>query len=121
MGDTLTVGFGFKSYNPRRYGRPWGAIVTFTGTSAQFDFSAGSFLGRPEEGGRVVIRCRPGDIVAKGQRDKNAKNTENSWYVVQEGGETLAVTRAGAFDHWTERQERFVKRKIGPPLKAKKG
>jgi hypothetical protein len=102
--NNLSVKFDFGPYNFRRYSKPWGAVVTFDGVKAQYDFSRGAYLG-DDMGGKVVIACSPGDIVAKGQRDnRKPKHTDNTWYVVDDDGSTRAIDRAAAFEHWQNRQ-----------------
>jgi hypothetical protein len=101
----IRVSFEFGGYNFRRYGKPWGAVVTFNGAKPQYDFGAGSYLG-DDSGGRVVVICRPNDIVACGQRDfRKAQKTENDWYVVEADGTSRSVSRAEAYDLWCATQE----------------
>ncbi|MDR2054482.1 MAG: hypothetical protein LBQ10_01220 [Desulfovibrio sp.] len=101
---TITVSFEIGAYNHRRYSKPWGAIVTFDGPKPQYNFDAAAYLG-DDTGGRVIVQCRVGDIVARGQRDnRNPKYTENNWCIVEDGGKTRTVDKAEAYDHWTARQ-----------------
>lgn len=100
----ITVTFPVSPYNSRRYGKPWGAVITFDGAKPRYDFSAGSYLG-DSGGGEIVIICRAGDIIARGQRDnRNPKYTENEWHVVSDDGSPQAVSQADAFRHWSGRQ-----------------
>lgn len=55
-----------SSYNDRRYGKPWMAIVT-TSLTRGFDFL--DWAGFPGSAGRFVFSADPGTMVAYGQKD----------------------------------------------------
>lgn len=100
---TNRLEFKRDGYNSRRYGKPWGARVTFDDRAkAQYDF-IGSYVG-DDGGGIVVISCNDGDIVAVGQRDNRGGRTENSWYVV-ENGEAREVSKEEAYKLFIQRKE----------------
>jgi hypothetical protein len=102
--NPTTVSWEYSSYNPRRYSKPWGARVTFKGATPSYDFNVSTYLG-DDNGGRLVIVCNPGDIVARGQRDtRQAKKTENIWYVINADGTATEVSRTAAYDHWQAAQ-----------------
>lgn len=81
----------FGEYNSRRYGRPWGATVSFVGGRLEYDFSGGNFAN-----GDVIISCKPGDIVACGQKDNRGSGTENYLFVMEEDGSMRKIERGEA-------------------------
>lgn len=86
------------SYNDRRYGKPWIAIVDFS-ANAQGDYVWGDFVGRPGDAGLLVLEATPGDIIAKGQRDnRKPSNSTTQFYQLQTDG-TLGpeITKAEAY------------------------
>lgn len=103
----MYISIEFGSYNFRRYGRPWGAILTFDAKGKpQYEF-VGSYLGS-DRGGELVINAEPGDLIAYGQRDHRGGNTENHWAIVT-GDETAeepytSVSRSEAFKYFLSRQ-----------------
>lgn len=97
MATTITI--NIPPYNRRRYSKPWGARITFAGAKAEYDFSAGTYLG-DDSGGKIIISCNPGEVIAHGQRDNRGNGTTNSWYVVNDDGGTTTTDKAGAFAHW---------------------
>lgn len=54
------------SYNERRYGKPWMAILT---TSTTKDFSWLQWEGRPGCSGEFSFSAEPGTLLAYGQKD----------------------------------------------------
>jgi hypothetical protein len=109
--SAITVTETFRAYNDRRYGKPWGAIITFTAAKPEYNFKAGSYLGGCM-GGEVVIQCQPGDLVAIGQKDfRNPRKTDNDWYVVGQDGTLSGIDRADALRHYQAEQ----KRRANPP------
>ena len=59
-----------NTYNHRRYGKPWIAVVDFAG-NAKGDFAWGDWTGDHFNGGAGVLSivANPGDIIARGQKD----------------------------------------------------
>jgi hypothetical protein len=102
MSTSITISFDIDPYNSRRYSKPWGATVTFDGARAKYNFSAGSYLGT-DKGGRLIISCNHGDIIARGQKDNRKYRPWNNWYVVQEDGSHRPVNQAEAYDHWVSK------------------
>ncbi|XID91023.1 hypothetical protein ACF3MZ_21225 [Paenibacillaceae bacterium WGS1546] len=101
----MRVKIEYGSYNSRRYGKPWGAKVSFEGAKLSYDFAAGSFLG-DDRGGNVYIDCEPGDVVAAGQKDnRNPRYTENKLYIVQKDGSLAEIDKVTALEHWEQRQK----------------
>jgi hypothetical protein len=91
------------TYNPRRYGNPWIAKASF-GPDGKPAYEFGSWIGRPGEAGVLRIEAEPGDVIARGQRDRGGAG-DTEYNVLQEDG-TLgpALTRAEAWEHDTARQ-----------------
>lgn len=55
-----------ESYNDRRYGKPWMAIIT---TSLTRDFAFVDWDGRPGCAGQFTFSAEPGTLLAYGQKD----------------------------------------------------
>ena len=96
----------YGSYNSRRYGRPWAAIITFDGTGrANYNFGAGTYLGN-DEGGELIITAQPGDIIAAGQKDnRKPQNSTNDWYLVGDTNELIGISRADAFRQYKKNRQ----------------
>jgi hypothetical protein len=100
MSTTITVSWNIDSYNSRRYSKPWGARIEFNETKPKYNFSFGQYLG-DDTGGRIIISCNPGDIVAHGQKDnRKPKDSINRLYIVNADGSKMLTDQAGAYDHW---------------------
>ncbi|MBJ6361552.1 hypothetical protein ACFOQM_09665 [Paenibacillus sp. GCM10012307] len=94
----------YSSYNSRRYGKPWGAVIKFVGAKPQYDFQTGTYIG-DEKGGLVIINCVSGDVIASGQKEKRGRNTSNTWYIVQDDGSLLPANKEEAYMHYNSKQE----------------
>lgn len=99
-----------SSYNHRRYGKPWIAIVDFTDTKGEFKF--GDWVGSHGDSGMLMIKAEPGTIIASGQKDfRQPKNSAPDWYVVVESGGNSRHTdklqklddKVSAFKLWREK------------------
>lgn len=95
----VTVSDSFPAYNERRYGKPWGAVITFDGTKAKYDF-VGTYMSKAGDAGDVVIECMAGDIVAFGRKDNRSNNTYNEWYIVGSNGELQSVDKKAAYEYY---------------------
>lgn len=95
----------FSSYNQRRYGRPWIAVVTSWPVGGKPEIRWGSYLGdsRNGEGGEAEIEAEPCDIVRWGQKDNRGGNTEANWGIVQADGHTLSCDAKEARQAWENR------------------
>jgi hypothetical protein len=92
----------FGSYNDRRYGKPWGARITFPdGIRPKYDF-AGHW-----DGTSVVINAEAGEVLAFGQKDHRGKHHENRWYIVQADGTLEETTEPQA--------RRYLTAAVRPP------
>lgn len=75
-----------SSYNDRRYGKPWIAVIDFT--SGKPGYKWGDWIGTPGGEGVLTIQANPGNIIAKGQKDnRKPRNSAPSFYVVTLDGE----------------------------------
>ena len=93
----------FSYYNQRRFSKPWGALITFEGAKAKYDF-CGSFLGNENDGGKVYIPCKPGDIVAFGQKDNRGNQSKNDFYVVHGDYSIEQIDKSAAYEYWTQKE-----------------
>ena len=101
----MTIEIPYNCYNARRYGTPWGALVTYVNGKAQYNFEAGCYHGT-DRGGIVVINCAEGDIIASGQKDhRRPDHSENTMYIVRDGA-ARKVDRAEAYHHWQARESK---------------
>lgn len=99
----MRVSQEFKSYNQRRYGRPWIAKITSWPVGGKPEVAWGSYLG-DDNGGEVEIEAVPGDIVRTGQKDHRGGNTDASWYIVQADGSLSSSDAAESRKAWDARQ-----------------
>uniref|UniRef100_A0A6M3JS90 Uncharacterized protein n=1 Tax=viral metagenome TaxID=1070528 RepID=A0A6M3JS90_9ZZZZ len=86
-----------KSYNQRRFGRPWIASVDFS--TAKGEFSFGEWTGDHYNGGEGVlsIDAAPGYIIARGQKDnRQPKNSAPDFFVVRVDGTLSELGDKGA-------------------------
>lgn len=63
-----TIRIDTQSYNERRYGKPWIAVMDFTVPSKPA-YIFGDFLGAAGDAGELSIDVEPGDVIARGQKD----------------------------------------------------
>jgi len=75
------------SYNARRYGKPWIAVVDFK-ANIKGEYAWGEWIGDARNGsaGMLIITTHEGDIVARGHKDfRQSKNSAPRFYQVREG------------------------------------
>lgn len=92
-----------ESYNERRYSSPWCAAVTFpSGPKAVYSF--GDATGKWGKEGLLRVACRPGDIIAWGQKDlRRPGNSEHNLLVMLDNGRMKTVEKTEAFRLWQEK------------------
>lgn len=105
------------SYNSRRYGKPWLALVTFPTPQAVYTF--GDWVGEPGRQGLLLLDVNAGDIFAWGQKDmRKPANSAPSFFIVpdtvtgiftdfdslKEAG-FVRVTKKDAFLHFSAKKE----------------
>lgn len=93
------------SFNDRRYGKPWIASVSFA-NGCKADFTFGDWIGsHGSEGLLVLDPVKPGDVIARGQKDSRgrASNSSPDYYSIDELGEPIPLaTPAAAYRAWRE-------------------
>lgn len=85
------------AYNDKRYGAPWCAKVTFpTGPKPVYTFGESS--GKWGKAGVMVLACKPGEIIAWGQKDhRRPADSEHNILHMQPDGGMVNVTVAEAY------------------------
>jgi hypothetical protein len=84
---TMEITKATDSYNERRYGKPWIAVVDYS-SSRKGEFKFGDWQGRPGQSGELYITCEPGDIIAVGQKDfRKPRNSAPEYHQVNGVGE----------------------------------
>lgn len=95
----MIVSKAFGSYNPRRYGKPWGTRITFQGVKPVYSFDG------HWDGEAVLIEAEPCSVVAFGQKDMRKGYGENKWFIVSADGELHPCTEAQARKYLMQPQE----------------
>jgi hypothetical protein len=99
---TVVASMDWSGENPRRYGRPWIAKVTYwkPGRPApKIDF-CGAFIGDVQSGGRLEIEATPGTFVRFGQKDYRGGNSVSGWGVVESDGSITLVEQEVVLAHF---------------------
>lgn len=100
----LRVALEFDGCNPRRYSRPWIAVVTDWPVGGRATLEWGEFLGRNGDAGEVEILARPGDVVRWGQKDRRRPDkSESHWGIVEADASVREVDEPEARRHWAGR------------------
>lgn len=107
--NRLATGYWEKetvSYNERRYSAPWCAKVSFpSGPKAVYDF--GDSTGKWGKAGLLRVECKPGDIIAHGQKDlRRPGNSDHTMLMMLPNGRMKEVDKTEAFRIWQERASR---------------
>ena len=94
-----------SSYNERRYSSHWCAKVSFpSGAKASYEF--GDSTGKWGKPGLLRVECKPGDIIAWGQKDLRCPgNTYHTLLVMLPNGRMKEVDKIEAFRLWQKRQQ----------------
>lgn len=104
--NRLATGFWEKetgSYNERRYSSPWCARVSFP-HGAKAEYSFGDSTGKWGKSGLLRVECKPGDIIAHGQKDlRRPGNSDHTLLVMLPNGRMKEVDKTEAFRLWQER------------------
>lgn len=101
----MIVEIALTCFNHRRYGRPWGALLTFDGIRPVYKFSAARWTGgRRGEAGDLVFDVNPGDVIAHGQHDIRKGYGSKEIAIVQDDGSLVTVTESIARKHFHARQ-----------------
>lgn len=84
MSNGKRVAISFRSYNPRRYSRPWIARVVVWAVGKKPELEFGHYVG-DDDGGEAEIIAYPGNIIRYGQRDgRRPDKSINEWAVVED-------------------------------------
>jgi hypothetical protein len=86
------------SYNERRYGKPYIALVDFS-KNPKGACQWGDWVGQVGCEGLLVIDANPGDVVMHGQKDNRGNDSECRYAIVTEGGSLTHVTKPEAYKH----------------------
>lgn len=99
------------SYNHRRYGKPWIAVVSYENPGNP-TYQFGDYIGDSTGGcGERSVECKAGDVLAKGQKDvRNGRGGASDFGVVDADGSV----RWG-FTVVTAREEAKAIRAAGSP------
>lgn len=85
----------FRSYNEKRYSKPWIARVTKWPIGSSAELSFGHYLGTMN-GGEAEILAKVGDVVRWGQKDNRGPHTVARWGIVEPDGSVRECTEAEA-------------------------
>lgn len=84
-------------YNDRRYAAPWCARVTGV-TNGKLDYAFGDSTARHGSSGLLRVACKPGDIIAWGQRDlRKPANSEHQILRMRDDGRMIEIDRTEAY------------------------
>jgi len=82
----MKIEINTSSYNERRYGKPWIAVVDFK-DDPKGVFKFGTWVGTAGSDGLLLLDPEPGEIVARGQKDnRNPKYSAPDWYAIDSEG-----------------------------------
>jgi hypothetical protein len=82
----MEITINTTSYNERRYGKPWIAVVDYS-TNRKGDFKFGDWVGKIGGEGECYVTAEPGDIIAHGQKDfRKPRNSAPDYYFVEADG-----------------------------------
>jgi hypothetical protein len=94
-----------RSYNDRRYGKPYIATIDFT-ADPRGVATWGTWVGSPGEDGLLIIDAEPGDILMIGQKDFRGRNSAPEYrQVLPDGSRSEVMTKAAAFKAAAQKAE----------------
>jgi hypothetical protein len=86
------------AYNPRRYSAPWCARVTGTKARGELVYEFCDSTARHGSSGMLRAPCKPGEIVAWGQKDmRNPSRSDHVLLVMGDDGGMTEIDRTEAF------------------------
>ena len=85
------IAYEFDSYNHRRYGRPWAAVVELTedDTKLSYDFSLRTTVLADNDGDAGVLEIHdvlPNQVLVIGQKDYRGKKSKKQFFIVSPDG-----------------------------------
>jgi hypothetical protein len=111
----MKIAITYKSYNSRRYGKPWIARIISWPTGKQPDLEWGVYVGH-DKGGFAEIEATPGSIIRDGQKDHRKPHAStNDWSVVEEDGSLRQVTPLEARKIWDAKPHMFTPSPMAQP------
>lgn len=91
------------SYNERRHGAFWCAAVSF-GDGPKPIYTWGESTGKWGQAGMLRVPCKPGDIIAWGQKDNRRPDKSDHYLLImQEDGSMVETDKTAAWKHWQEK------------------
>lgn len=94
-----------KSYDERRYGKPWIARVEFI-ESPKGEYQFGIWIGEAGHPGLLQVDVKPGDIIAKGRKDfRKPQYSTKDFHIVRDDytiDEDAVMSFGTAFKLWRE-------------------
>lgn len=92
-----------SAYNERRCSSPWCARVSFP-EGAKADYEFGESTGTWGKSGLMRVPCRPGDIIAWGQKDlRRPGNSDHTIAQMRPDGSMETIDNTEAFRRWNSR------------------
>ena len=97
-----------EPYNPKRFGRPWVAVLTLEGRAdlqyewGQYEYIADSYGGS----GRLELYVQPGQAVLVGQTDHRGNKSKRDYYIVGPFKMLMSRTKREIIDHLREEKEK---------------
>lgn len=91
----MRVTVEFRTYNTRRYSRPWIAKIKDWPIGKPPDVEFAGLVGLTAE-----IDAAPGAIIRYGQRDNRGSGTQSDWGIVQQDGTVSNSTAEACREHW---------------------
>lgn len=81
------------AYNDRRYGKPWCARVTHVDSRGKLVYEWGEWSGRYGSNGLLRVACKPGEIIAYGQKDNRKPNrSDNTLLRMRDDGRMVEIS-----------------------------
>lgn len=101
-GTPMRVCHEIGSYNSKRMGKPWIAIITAWAVGEYPTLTFGASTSHCAE-----ILASAGDVVKAGQKDhRKPRQSDNDFYLVQKDGSLLRITEGQARELYLERDGR---------------
>lgn len=103
--ERLASGYWTKetpSYNDRRHGPYWCASVSFADGPKPI-YTWGESTGKWGQAGVLRVPCKPGDIVAWGQKDLRRPDKSNHYLLaMDDNGSMVEMSKTQAWKHWQD-------------------
>ena len=102
-----------KCYNERKYGKPWGAIVTFEGAQIHYEYN-GHYIYNDSVGdaGMVRIHAKKDDIVAFSQKNNRGRSNKEEFFVVGGDGELKSISKLDAQEFFLNKVDAYFANRV---------